>query len=207
MSLLVGLTGNMGSGKTMAAGLMKELGAHILDADAVCRGLMRPGQPAWKEIVEHFGKDILREDQTLDRSQLADIVFENLEQKQVLERILHPRVFQVEQKEYEQLKKMKPDAVLVVDAALLIESGNYKKMDKVVVITCDDEIRSKRLLQRGSFTSSDIERRINSQMSQDQKVRCADYVLSNNGTKKELKSQVNAVFKELQTLARTGKLF
>ncbi|MFQ5443937.1 MAG: dephospho-CoA kinase [Nitrospinales bacterium] len=204
MSLLVGLTGNMGSGKTMAAGLMKGLGAHILDADAVCRDLMRPGQPAWKAIVEHFGENILLEDQTLDRPKLASIVFKDFKQKEILEGILHPRVFQVEQEEYENLKKSNSDILMVVDAALLIESGNHKKMDKVVVITCNDAVRIQRLLQRGLFTKSEIERRLQSQMSQEQKVRFADFVLKNDGSKEELKSQVKAVFKKLQLLARTG---
>ncbi|MFQ5673321.1 MAG: dephospho-CoA kinase [Nitrospinales bacterium] len=198
MSLLVGLTGSMGSGKTRAANLFRKLGAHILDADAVCRALVKPGEPAWREIVERFGNKILLADDTLNRAELAKIVFAEPDKKAALENILHPRVFREEEKFYDNIRHRQPDALVIIDAALLIESGNYKKMDKVVVMSCAKDEQIRRLLARGSWSREDIEKRLSRQMKVEDKIKLADYVIHNDGSLEDLETQVESVFHELK---------
>lgn len=201
MSLLVGLTGGMGSGKTVVAGIFRELGAHILDADAICRDLVKPDEPAWHEIVDFFGREVLLPNETLDRPGLAKIVFDDPGKKKALEKILHPRVIAEEQKAYEGIRKKRADALVVLDAALLIESGNYRKMDRVVVVRCTEEEQIHRLLKQGRHSRQDIEKRLRNQMGIDDKIKYADYVIHNGGTLDELETRVESVFGELKKIA------
>lgn len=201
MSLLVGLTGGMGSGKTLAASFFKELGAHIIDADVVCRELVRPGQPAWLEIKEDFGEEILSADQTIDRAKLAEIVFNDKSNKEALEKILHPRVFDEEQRVYQEIRNNEPDAVVVIDAALLIESGNFERMDRVIVVRCDEETQIRRVMDRSSLSREDVQKRIRGQMSLEEKVRKADYVLENNFSIEDFRSESRKLFLQLKAAA------
>lgn len=201
VSLLVGLTGSMGSGKTVVAEMFRKLGAHILDADAICRDLVKPDEPAWHEIVDFFGKEVLLPDETLNRPGLAKIVFDDPGKKKALEKILHPRVIAEEQKAYEGIRKKRADALVVLDAALLIESGNYEKMDKVVVVSCTEEEQIRRLLEQGRHSRQDIEKRLRTQMSIDDKIKYADYIIHNSGTLDELETRVESVFGELKKIA------
>lgn len=201
MALMVGLTGGMGSGKSTVADMFRQLGASIIDADEICRILVEPDQPAWQEIVKSFGKDILLKDRTLDRAQLADIIFNDPNQKKNLEVILHPKVFDEELSLFEKIVKKNPHALVIIDAALLIESGNYRKVDKVVVVSSDEETQTQRILDRSRFSRDDIRRRIQSQMDLNEKIKFADYVLENNAGLAELKNQVESLYKDLQSLA------
>ena len=201
MSLLVGLTGGMGSGKTLAASFFKDLGAFILDADLICRKLVEPGQPALKEIEDTFGKEIFSTSGNLDRRRLADLVFDDPEKKQSLESILHPRVFEFEMHEYGAIRMEHPNAVVIVDAALLIESENYKKMDKVIVVNSDEKNRINRILARSELSKDEITARIKNQMPSEEKVRYADFVLENSSDKDNLRSQVKDIHAKLALLA------
>jgi len=198
---MVGLTGGMGSGKTTVAEMFEELGAYIIDADKICRVLVKPDQPAWQEIVKTFGNDILLKDRTLNRAKLADIIFNDPNQKKNLEAILHPKVFEEEVSIFKNITKKNPGALIIIDAALLIESGNYRKVNKVVVVSSDEETQVQRILDRGRFSREDIQRRFQSQMSSNEKVKFADYVLENNAGLVELKNQVETLYKDLQSLA------
>jgi len=198
MGLIVGLTGSMGSGKTTAAGLFKELGARIIDADAICRELVLPHQPAWEDIVRGFGKTILKEDHTIDRAKLAGIVFNDKNQKGLLENILHPKVIEEEMRLCAQIFESDPQSIIVIDAALLIESGNYEKVDKVIVVTCDRESLIRRAMERSSLTREEAGLRIQSQMPQEEKVKKADYVLPNDGTRENLQTGVEKIYTELK---------
>ena len=201
LSLLVGLTGGMGSGKTLSASFFKDLGAFILDADLICRKLVEPGQAAWKEIEAVFGKEIFTESGNLDRRKLADIIFGDPEKKQTLEDILHPKVFEFERLEYDAIRKEYPNALVIVDAALLIESGNYKKMDKVIVVKSDEKNRINRILARSELSRDEIADRIKNQMPSDEKVRYADFVLENSLDKGNLLSKVIDIHAKLALLA------
>ena len=201
MSLLVGLTGGMGSGKTLSASFFKDFGAFILDADLICRKLVEPGQAAWKEIEAVFGKEIFTGSGNLDRRKLADIIFGDPEKKQTLEDILHPKVFEFERLEYDAIRKEHPNALVIVDAALLIESGNYKKMDKVIVVNSDEKNRINRILARSELSRDEIAERIKNQMPSDEKVRYADFVLENSLDKGNLLSKVIDIHTKLALLA------
>ncbi|MBI4389478.1 MAG: dephospho-CoA kinase [Nitrospinae bacterium] len=201
MALLVGLTGSMGSGKSLAANMLKDLGAKVLDADKICRDLVRPRNPAWREIVDYFGRDVLREDQSLDRSKLAAIVFADPQKKGVLEAILHPKVIDEERRLYDAIRREDPRAVVVVDAALLIESGNYKNMDRVAVVGADEETQTERLLRKGLWTREDILKRIRSQMSLGEKKEKAHFFIPNNTTVEDLRKRIETLYKELKALA------
>lgn len=201
LSLLVGLTGGMGSGKTLAASFFKDLGAFILDADLICRKLVEPGQPAWNEISSTFGREVFTEAGNLDRKTLADIVFAAPEKKAVLEGILHPKVFELEGLEYEAIRKKHPNAVVIVDAALLIESGNYKNMDKVLVVNADEKSRINRIMARSNMSQDEVIARIQNQMPNEEKVGFADFVLENSSDKDHLRSQVENIHAKLALLA------
>ena len=201
MSLLVGLTGGMGSGKTLSASFFKDFGAFILDADLICRKLVEPGQAAWKEIEAVFGKEIFTGSGNLDRRKIADIIFDDPEKKQTLEDILHPKVFEFERLEYDAIRKEHPNALVIVDAALLIESGNYKKMDKVIVVNSDEKNRINRILARSELSRDEIADRIKNQMPSDEKVQYADFVLENSLDKISLLSKVKDIHTKLALLA------
>ena len=201
MALLAGLTGGMGSGKTTVGKLFKALGAYILDADEICRSLLEPGKPAWNETVDLLGNGILRDDQTLDRRKIADVVFSDLEKKKALEAILHPRVMEEEQAVYKDILKDDPGALVIIDAALLIESGNYRKVDKVIVIACDEETQLHRIMDKNTFSREDAHRRLQQQMPLEEKSKFADYVLHNDSGLSELEEKVEALFHQLKQLA------
>ncbi len=201
MALLAGLTGGMGSGKSLAAKFLQELGAHLIDADAVCRTLLEPKKPAWTEAVDLFGQQAIKVDGTLDREKIAEIIFSDPDKKKALENILHPRVFAEERRIFQNIRECEKDALVIVNAPLLIESGNYKKMDKVVVISCDEEVQVRRVIAKGVFTAEDARKRIKSQMGLKEKLRFADYILENNTTVEAFKIRVANLYRDLKNLA------
>jgi dephospho-CoA kinase len=201
LSLLVGLTGGMGTGKTLAASFFKDLGAFVLDADLICRKLVEPEQPAWREILEIFGKKVFTDSGNLDRKKLANIIFKNPQKKGILESILHPKVFEIEELKYEAIRKEHPNAVVIVDAALLIESGNYKKMNKVIVVNSDEKNRIDRIIARSQISQDEVITRINNQMPSEEKVRYADFILENMLDKDSLRSNVIDIYAKLEHLA------
>lgn len=201
MALLAGLTGGMGSGKSLVAEMLKELGAHLIDADEICRSLVEPGKPAWSEIVELFVEKILHQDKTLDRGKIADIIFNDPCKKKALEKILHPRVFSEEQRIFANIRKREKGALVIVNAPLLIESGNYKKMDKVAVVACDEETQIRRIVEKGVFSGEDAKKRIKTQMGLKEKLKYADYIIENNSTIEELRAKVEILYRDLKKLA------
>jgi dephospho-CoA kinase len=199
---LVGLTGGMGTGKTLAASFFKELGAFVLDADLICRKLVEPEQPAWREISDIFGKEVFTTSGVLDRKRLANIIFKDPQKKRILEGILHPKVFEIEEIKYEAIRKEHQNAVVIVDAALLIESGNYKKMDKVIVVNSNEKNRIDRIIARSQMSQDEVTTRINNQMASEEKVGYADFVLENSLDKDSLRSKVIDIYAKLCLLAR-----
>ena len=201
MALLVGLTGGMGSGKSIAGEMLNELGAHIIDADEICRSLIEPGKQAWREIVQLFGDEILLPDQTLNRKKLADIVFNDPEKKMALEGILHPKVFAEEQRIFEEISQRDKDAIVVINAPLLIESGNYRKMDKVVVVACEERVQVERIEQKGIFSGKEALKRIKTQMKLKEKLQFADYNIDNNSSVEDLRIEVKKLYQKLKSQA------
>jgi len=201
MSILVGLTGGMGSGKSLAASYFKELGAYIIHADLLSQQLAAPHQPAWEEIIAEFGSEYLNLDKTLNKSKLAVEVFQNNKKRNALEGILHPRVIAEEQKTYFDRQKIDPEAVVVIESALLIESQNYKNVDKVIVVQSTQELQIQRVVNRDRNSSISVKNRLKSQMPLEEKLNYADYVLYNISGQDQLKSQAHRLYSELKDLA------
>jgi len=191
----------MGSGKTLAASMFRELGVRTIDADAICRDLVAPGEPAWKEIVDQFGEGVLAGDRTLDRQRMAGIVFSDPTQKKKLESILHPRVFEEEARIYDRLRKEDPRVIVIVNAALLIESGNFRNMDRVVVVRAEEKTQVDRVVKRGGMSRDDVLRRIRNQMSLEEKIKFADHVIDNTSSVDHLHAQVHQLFDLFKALA------
>ena len=203
MSILIGLTGNIGSGKSLAASYFKELGAYIIDADLISRQLVAPHQPAWKEIVDKFGNEYLNPDKTLNRSKLAAEVFQSDKKRHALEVILHHRIIAEEKKIYSDHQKISPEAIVIIDSALLIESKNYKNVAKVIIIKSDQELQIQRVVNRDGESRASVKSRLKSQMSLEEKLNYADYVLDNTSGRDLLKSQVHHLYSEFQSLAKS----
>ena len=202
MSLLVGLTGGIGSGKSLAASFFKELGAHIIDADQLSRDLVHPGQTALKEIVNYFGKNILDSTGDPNRRKLAKIVFQDSKKKSVLEEILHPKIFKKEQEVFLKICTKDPLAIVIIDAALLIESGNYKHVNKVIVVRSSEESQIQRILSRNAVSFDEAVARIKNQMSLEEKIKYADFILDNNMQQEDLKHKVQELFPQLLNISK-----
>lgn len=196
--LIVGLTGGIASGKSLVAGIFKNLGAHIIDADRIVRELLEPGQDAWKEVSEYFGDDIMMPDRGIDRRKLGQIVFSHPSKREWLNQCLHPRVFEAYTAQVKRLCERTPDAIVVFDAALLMETGFHRKMDTTVLVYAHADQQLARLMKRDRFTREHALARIESQMPLSEKRRYADYVIENTGTKEEAERRAREVFARLK---------
>jgi dephospho-CoA kinase len=198
--LIVGLTGGVASGKTTVSQVLEEEGAYIIDADQIARKLVRPHTTAWKKLVRAFGTDILREDGFIHRKKLADKVFANLRQRKILNQILHPRIRKEMERRVKEIGQKDPEAVVVIDAPLLVELGDYRKMDKVVVVTSTQRQQIERLKERDGINPEEALRIFSSQMPVEDKVKLADFVIRNEGSFQETKKKTREVFRELEKL-------
>jgi dephospho-CoA kinase len=196
--LMVGLTGGIASGKSLVSKVFKDLGAHVIDADKIVHELLAPGQRAWEEVLAYFGNGIVSPDKTIDRRKLGEIVFSDPEKRAWLNRCLHPKVFEVFATQVRRLSARQPDAIVVFDAALLIETGYHKKMDKVVVVYTEEEHQLKRLTGRDRFTHAQAMARIRSQMPLAEKRGLADYVIDNTGAREDAERRAREVFNKLK---------
>ena len=201
MSLLVGLTGCIGAGKSLAASFFLEQGAFIIDADAICRELVEPGKPAWKEIFYTFGSEYFNPDDSLKRKKLAALIFDNNNKRIALEAILHHRVIVEEKVKYHSYQKKYPNAVVIIDAALLIESGNHKITDRIIVINSNEELQIQRVIKRSTESRESVKKRLDQQMPLEEKLKYADYILYNESDQKYLKMQVFDLYLELLKLS------
>jgi len=198
--MLIGLTGGIASGKSLVAAELKRLGAYLIDADEIAREVVKPGLPAYQDIVKEFGEGTLNPDKTINRKVLGEIVFSNQELRKTIEKITHPRILDAIEKETQTIQGNDPKALIVVDAALLIEVGLNKKMDKVVVVYADEKTQLKRLIKRSGLTMVEAKKRIASQMPLSEKIKCADFVIENleEKSKEEIKDEVKRIFEEMK---------
>ncbi|NNN22130.1 MAG: dephospho-CoA kinase [Acidimicrobiales bacterium] len=186
----LGLTGGIGSGKSSVSDILRELGAVIIDADQIARDIAKPHGRAYGEIVVAFGSTVLKDDGLLDREKLAELVFNDLEAKKRLEAITHPKIGA------EILKLLADEAttdhIVVLDIPLLIESGGKKRypVDKILVITAPVEERVNHLTSSRDLRKEDILARMKNQLSDDERVSQADYVIANDGTLSDLRTKV-----------------
>ena len=194
----VGLTGGIACGKSLVLSIFKALGCSVLDADKIYHGLIEHGKPLYKKLVREFGEGILNEEKDIDRSALGKVVFNDDEKRRKLNQITHPAVIKEQRKLKKQIrKKLKAqkveEALIITDAALMIEAGTYKNYDKVIVVASSPEVQIQRLVARENVTEEEAKRRIDSQMSVEKKTEFADFVIDNNGTSEELIRNVEVV--------------
>lgn len=199
--LIVGLTGGVGSGKTLVSQILREEGAYLIDADQIARELVKPHTPTWNELIRAFGKEILKEDGCIDRKRLAQRVFSNPEERMLLNQMIHPRIKEEINRRKEEILKKDPEAILIIDAALLIELGDHREMDKVIVVFAPDNQRIERIEKRDGISREEAKKVISSQMPQEEKLKVADFVIRNEGSLEETKEKAREVFQELKRIA------
>ncbi len=199
--LKVGLTGGIATGKSYVTQLLRQLGCEVVDADVIAHQVIEPGQPAHQEIVSEFGSEIVGENGVIDRARLAAIVFADPARRQRLEAIVHPRVKEAQERWLAEVAARNPEAIAIVDAALLIEAGAYRYFDKVVVVYCEPQLQLERLMKRNQLTRQEALSRISSQMPAAEKLKYADYVINTSGSFAETRQQVLALYQELRRQA------
>ena len=199
MALIVGLTGGIVGGKSTVASMFKDLGAKIIDADKLGHSVILPQKPAWKKITRLFGKDILRNDLTIDREQLGKIVFANQILLKKLNEITHPEIMKLIKKEINLARNENhnQEKILIIDAALIYEVKIDRLMDKIIVVYIDEDEQIKRLTNRNNLSKKEALQRIKSQMPIKEKVKMADYVIDNSSSLGKTKEQVKKIWKNL----------
>jgi dephospho-CoA kinase len=197
--LHVGLTGGIACGKSTVAAMMRQLGCVVLEADPLAHRLIEPGQPAYDEIIREFGEQVRAADGHMDRKKLAAIVFAEPAKLERLNRIVHPRVVEALDLDLANLARSQPGAVVVVEAALLIEASYHERLDRLVVVWCEPEQQVERLVTRG-MTREQAGQRIAAQMQLDQKRRMADDEIDCSGSLEETWRQVESLVARLKQL-------
>jgi dephospho-CoA kinase len=201
--LLVGLTGGIATGKSTVSEMLRELGAEIIDADRLAREVVEPGQPAFKQIVAEFGAGIVGADGALDRKKLGAIVFADPERRKRLEALTHPAIRARFQARLDELAAQGFEGLVFFDAPVMIESGNYKHMDRMVVVVTDEATQMARLRARDGTDDAEGRRKIASQMPLAEKAKLADHVIDNSGDREATAAQVRRVVAALTADLRT----
>ena len=195
--LRVGLTGSIGVGKSFVASVFVELGCHVLDADQTAREVVMPGSAGLTALTETFGKEILNPDGTLDRKRLSSVVFGDEAKRQQLNSILHPFIIARQDAILNEWESKDPKGIGIVDAALMIESGGYRRFDKLIVVHCRPEVQLERLMLRDNLSREEALRRINAQMPQEEKQKFADYLIDTSEGFEATRDQTVKVYNEL----------
>ncbi|HEV8039634.1 MAG TPA: dephospho-CoA kinase [Bryobacteraceae bacterium] len=199
--LRVGLTGGLASGKTFVGHSLRDLGCYLIEADELGHQVLLPGAEAYAAVIHEFGDDILDDDRFIDRHKLGERVFGKPELLAKLSRLVHPLVAQRQQRAIAEIAKANPAAIVVVEAAILVETGSYKKFDKLIVVVCTPEQQMERALKRGAYTREEVVARLSRQLPLEEKLRVADYVIDTSGSKENTLEQVHAMYASLRSLS------
>ncbi|MGA8271932.1 MAG: dephospho-CoA kinase [Candidatus Sulfotelmatobacter sp.] len=220
--LRVGLTGGIASGKSVVGEMFVALGAHLVQADRIAHGLMLPGLAVYNEVVRHFGGGILNADLSINRGKLAEAAFgsntpgspeagvsagsvQMRSRIDELNRIVHPAVIGSQEEWMEELGRQDPQAVAIVEAALILEAGAAKSFDRLVVVTCREEQRVARFAARQKIdldaSRREVERRMAAQLPEEEKIKAADFVIDNSGSLEQTREQVREVWESLRIVA------
>lgn len=200
--VIIGLTGGIATGKSTVTQILRDLGVVVIDADALAREIVEPGQPALKEIVDTFGQEVLTKEGTLDRTALGERIFQDDKARKTLELITHPRIAQA-------MFQHASDAFasghlwVAYDAALLVETGTYRFLDCLIVVDAAPETQLSRLLARDQISPEAAQRRIDAQMPLKDKRALADYIINNDGSIEETRQQVEALKQRIDHLVAT----
>jgi dephospho-CoA kinase len=211
--LKVGLTGGIASGKSVVGEMFVALGAHLVQADRLAHQVMDPGEPVYNQVVRHFGREILNPDGSINRPKLAELAFgapdlpEDQRGSRVAElnRIVHPAVIRSQEEWMQAVGAQDRNAVAIVEAALILEAGMGKRFDRLIVVTCAPEQRAARFAARQKMdlesANKEVQRRMAAQLSDEEKVKAADYVIDNSGSLAATRGQVAEIWKKLQSEA------
>jgi dephospho-CoA kinase len=200
--LLLGVTGGIASGKTTVANMLAELGAPIIDFDVIARRVVEPDKPAFKQIVEYFGNQVVQSDGTLDRKRLSDIVFQDFEKRKRLESFTHPRIQEEFIKELSDITNEDPDAIIQVVVPLLIELNMQYLFHKLLVVYISPEEQINRLAERDGIEKEAAANILKAQLPIDEKVGYADFVVTNDKSLGETRKQVEELWQNLKALQK-----
>jgi len=206
--LKVGLTGGIASGKSIVGEMFVALGAHLVQADRISHQLMQPGQSVYDEVVAHFGREILNSDGTVNRSKLAEAAFGKAaaaSRIEELNRIVHPAVIRKQEEWMEEIGRLHPHAVTIVEAALILEAGAAKRFGRLIVVTSTDEQRVTRFAARQKLdpdaARKEVARRMAAQLPETEKIKAADYIIDNSGSLERTQQQVGQIWEKLRSEA------
>jgi dephospho-CoA kinase len=204
--LKVGLTGGIASGKSAVGEMFVKLGAHLIQADAVAHWLMEPGRRVYEEVVRRFGREILNPDGSINRPRLAEVAFGTAggapQRVKELNEIVHPAVIAEENEWMEDIGRRDPNAIAIVEAALILEAGAGDRFDRLIVVTCHPEQRIQRLARRLGISEdaarAEVTRRMAAQIPDQEKIKAADFVIDNSASLAATEQQVQRVFAALR---------
>jgi dephospho-CoA kinase len=203
--LRVGLTGSIAVGKSFVSSVFAELGCHVLDADQTAREVVMPGTDGLREVAAEFGAEVLQADGTLNREYLGSLIFQDEHKRLRLNSILHPFIIRRQDEILRLWEGRDPGGIAIVDAALMIESGGYKRFDKLIVVHCRPEVQLERLMHRGRLSRAEAEERIKSQMSQEEKQKFADYLIDTSDGFEPTRRRTLEVFEQLKRVVKSQR--
>jgi dephospho-CoA kinase len=205
--LKVGLTGGVACGKTTVATMFEKRGAHVALADVIAHNLFEPGSEVYNKVVERFGPEVLNEDKTISRPKLANMAFPARISE--LNAIIHPVVIALQDEWMREIEQRESRAIAIVEAALMIEAGAHTRFDKLIVVTCAFDQKIDRFAERARMSPdeacADVQRRMQAQLPEADKVRLADYVIDNSGSVGHLEEQVERIWRELKEIEAAKK--
>jgi dephospho-CoA kinase len=199
--LRVGLTGGLASGKSFVGHALRDLGCYLIEADELGHQVLLPGAEAYDAVIHAFGGDILDQDGFIDRHKLSERVFGKSEELQKLSSLVHPPVHARQERAVAEIVRQDPKAIIVVAAAILVETGSYKRFDRLIVVVCSPEQQVERAMRRGAYNREEVLARLSRQLPLEEKLRVADYVIDTSGTKENALEQVQAVYSSLRSLS------
>ena len=195
---VIGLTGGIATGKSTVCAILENAGAVIIDADRIARKLVKKNLPAYRQIVDTFGKSILLPDGEINRTALGDLIFNDPRKKQLLNKIVHPQVGKETDRQLKRIEKSNPHALVILDIPLLLESGLHKNLSEVIVVYTPEHIQINRLMQRDHISQENALARIRSQMPIEEKKKLATIVIDNSGTLEDTRKQTLEIFQRLK---------
>jgi len=195
---VIGLTGGIATGKSTVCAILENAGAVIIDADRIARKLVKKNLPAYRQIVDTFGKSILLPGGEINRTALGDLIFNDPRKKQLLNKIVHPQVGKETDRQLKRIEKSNPHALVILDIPLLLESGLHKNLSEVIVVYTPEHIQINRLMQRDHISQENALARIRSQMPIEEKKKLATIVIDNSGMLEDTRKQTLEIFQRLK---------
>jgi dephospho-CoA kinase len=198
--LRVGLTGGLATGKSFVGRLLAGLGCHLLQADQIGHELLQPEGYAFAAVVREFGASILAPDGSIDRRRLGMEVFGNPERLAVLNGLVHPHVVKREEEWLREVESADPNGIAVVEAAILVETGSFRRFHKLILTVCSEEELGRRAMDRDHLTEDEVRDRLKRQMPLEEKRKYADYIIDTSGAKSRTEDQVKDLYKILTSV-------